>query len=140
MGRSGGACRKKRGDIHGRSLCISHGQNRAADCRNPENGRSPVRYKAARNHTAVRTVHHSLAQKFQNNPLHNGNNPNLAGGGAGKWRLAVTCWIKSLSEKLPASTLNASTHTPGPPLEPPMPPAGAYTTRISILLVPTLTV
>ena len=41
------------------------------------NGRSPVRY--------------SPAKRFQNNPLYNGNHPNLEGGGAGKRWLAMAC-------------------------------------------------
>ena len=35
----------------------------------------------ARIHTAVRNVHHSSRRRFQNSPLHRGNNPNLAGDG-----------------------------------------------------------
>lgn len=69
----------------------SHGQSRCGDRRNRDTDRSPARYKAARIHTAVRTVHHITAQRFQNNPLRSGNNPNLAGGVAGKQPRAMTC-------------------------------------------------
>ena len=90
------------------TITITHGQNHAADRRNTDNGRSPVRYKAARNHTAVRTVHHSPAQRFQNNPLHNANNklvglgiPEewaklISGSRKAYWRLSKTPQLKQI--------------------------------------------